>query len=332
MITSFISIAMQAFKVTLPNGSTVSGHHYAPETSSPAYTALDDHRRPLFVAIHGGTYCSTYFDADAKHTAILCSKGLGVPVVAIDRPLYQQTSSFYPIPEGKTYHEGLAAHLDKNILPALWKQFGQGCGSMVLHCHSLATPSAVILAGWHAQERAQGKTPVYPLSGLTISGFGSQSNPNSEATSKFAPPDPLPEWLDMPAEAKDAVMLEKGIVDPAIYKQTKRLHNRFPFAERADYEAIWSDGKWRGLCGAVEVPVMIGMAEKDALWSGTEEHVKEFAGGFSGSERVDASVVKGAPHCIELSYWAQGWYARCFGWALECATAYAVKEAMSQVV
>lgn len=317
---------MQAFKASLPNGRTVSGHHCEPDTSSPAYAALDDSRRPLFVAIHGGSYCSTYFDADAKHSAALCSNALGVPVVAIDRPLYQETSSFYPIPEGKTYHEELAVQLHKHILPTLWKEYGQGCGSMVLHCHSLATPSAVILAGWYARERAQGNTPAYPLSGLTISGFGTQNTPHIVEQTKLPPPDPLPEYTDFDPEDKDKRMFAEGTVAPGIYKQTERLNNRLPYAEVGDYNLIWANGKWRALCGAVEVPVMIGMAEKDALWMGTEEHVREFAGGFSSSERVDASVVKGAPHCIELSYWAQGWYARCFGWALECATAYAMKE------
>jgi pimeloyl-ACP methyl ester carboxylesterase len=319
---------MQAFKITLPNGSTLSGHHSPgrdSHTSSPAYAAVDDTRRPLLVAIHGGTYCSTYFDADAKHSAALCSNGLGVPVVAIDRPLYQGTSSFYPIPAGRTYHEELAVQLHKHILPAVWDEFGRGCcGSMVLHCHSLATPSAVILAGWDAQERARGEKPAYPLSGLTISGFGSQNQPQYVAQTKssaLSSSDPPPEWIDFPLDAKDALMIEEGTADPAIYQQTKMLHNRMPHAERADYDAVWAGGRWRALCGAVEVPVMIGMAEKDALWLGTEDHVREFAAGFGRSQRVDASVVRGAPHCIELSYWAQGWYARCFGWALECAAA-----------
>lgn len=313
---------MQAFKTSLPNGATLSGHLCNPETSSPAYAALHDSRRPLFVAIHGGSYNSTYFDADAKHTAALCSNGLGVPVVAIDRPLYQETSSFYPLPEGKTYHEGLAAQLHKHILPTIWKEYGRSCGSMVLHCHSLATPSAVILAGWHARERAEGATPAYPLSGLTISGFGTQNINTVVEESNAAPP----EFVHLPAEMKDKRMFEKGTVDPAIYKQTERLNNPMPFAELGDYKAVWDGGRWRDLCGAVEVPVMIGMAERDALWRGTQDHVDEFAGGFGGSERVDASLVRGAPHCIELSYWAQGWYARCFGWALECAAAYAAKE------
>ncbi|KAG8157232.1 hypothetical protein KVR01_012940 [Diaporthe batatas] len=321
---------MQAFKVDLPNGSTLSGHNYVPNTSSPVYTALDDSRRPLLVAIHGGTYSSIYFDADEKHSAVLCSEGVGVPVVAIDRPFYKETSPF-TIPEGKTYHEELAVQLHNHILPALWEKFGRGCGSMVLHCHSLATPSAVILSGWLAQERAQGKSPAYPLCGLTLSGFGgNQYHPNYVPQSRQAPPDPVPEWNDWPLDVKDELMIVKGTVDPAIYRQTRRLHNITPRREVGDYELIWNDGKWRAHCGAVELPVMIGIAEKDALWLGSEEHVKEFASGFSKSERVDASLVKGAPHCIELSYWAQGWYARYFGWALECATAYAVREAAAQ--
>lgn len=314
---------MQAFKTSLPNGGTLSGHFYNPETSSPAYAALDDSRRPLFVAIHGGSYTSSYFDADSKHTATLCGKGLGVPVVAIDRPLYKDSSSFYPIPEGKTYHDGLAVHLHKHILPTIWKEYGQGCGSMVLSCHSLAVPSAVMLAGWYARERALADTD-YPLSGLIVHGFGSQNT--ATVVDHPPPPDQVPEYVDLPLELKDTRMFSRDTVDPAIFEQTERLNHRMPYAELGDYTAVWGGDKWRELCGGVRVPVMVGIAEKDALWAGTEEHLREFAGGFSGSERVDASVVKGAPHCIELSYWAQGWYARCFGWALECAAAYAVKE------
>lgn len=315
---------MQAFKTSLANGGTLSGHFCNPETSSPAHSALDDSRRPLLVAIHGGSYSSTYFDADTKHTAVICSKGLGVPVVAIDRPLYKESSSFYPLSEGKTYHDGLAHHLHKHILPTIWREYGKGCGSMVLDCHSLAVPSAVMLAGWYARERALADME-YPLAGLIVHGWGTQNT--ATVVDHPPPPDQVPEYVDLALELKDTRMFSRETVDPAIYKQTARLNHPMPYAELGDYRAAWADGdKWRDLCGVVEAPVMVGIAEKDALWAGTEEHLREFAGGFTGSERVDASVVKGAPHCIELSYWAQGWYARCFGWALECAAAYAAKE------
>lgn len=187
-------------------------------------------------------------------------------------------------------------------------------------------PAPSSLAGWAAQEKERGEEAAYPLAGLVISGFGSQSMPLPREKGTQTPPHPPPEYIDFPIDLKDARMIPEGTADPAIYEQSGRLHESLPYLEIRDYKAIWADGRWRELCGRVKVPVMIGLAELDVLWEGTEEHVKEFAGGFAGSERVDASVVIGAPHCIELSYWAQGWYARCFGWALECAAAYAAKE------
>lgn len=317
---------MEPFKLSLSNGATVTGLHNRPQPSSPGYGAIEDGRRPLVIAIHGGTYSSKYFDADAKHTASLCSNSLGVPVVAIDRPLYQGTTSFYPIPEGKNYHEELAVWLHKYILPAVWSEFGHGCSGVVLHCHSLAVPSAVIVAGWEARERAGGRTPSYPLDSMTISGFGTQKHPEVAVLESHPPPDPTPMFdPTLPARTKDAMIIPEGTADPAVYALTEKLDCPMPYAERADYGLIWFPDGWRALCEAVRVPVLIGMAEHDRLWMGTGEHAEEFAGGFTGSERVEYSVVKEAPHCIELSFMAQGWYARCFGWALECAAASAAR-------
>jgi hypothetical protein len=74
----------------------------------------------------------------------------------------------------------------------------------------------------------------------------------------------------------------------------------------------------------MKVPVLYGLAEHDALWSGKDEHVQEFASKFKSSPRVERGVILGAPHCGELSYWAKGWYMRCFGFAAECAAVEAV--------
>lgn len=348
---------MQPFKLTLSNGATLTGLHNRPRpSSSPGYAAIQDKRRPLVVAIHGGTYSSKYFDADARHTASLCSNSLGVPVVAIDRPLYQGTTSFYPLPEGSTYHEELAVWLHRYILPAVWHEFGRGCcRGLVLHCHSLAVPSAVLVAGWVAreedEERAEGQSPaaaaaacrLYPLDGMTISGFGSQKHPDiiaaglaaAAAASPAADDDddpnlPLFEPALAPA-AKDALVLPAGTADPAVHALTEELDNPMPRAERADYELLWfPEERWRSLCAAVRVPVLVGVAERDGLWVGSRQHAAEFAeGGFAGGggcERLEYGVVGQAPHCMELSYVAQGWYARCFGWALECAAAAAARE------
>lgn len=331
---------MQPFQLTLSNGGTLTGLHHCPDPASPGYRAIDDSERPLLVAIHGSSYSASYFDADATRSAVPWSTALGVPVVAIDRPLYQGTSSFYPLPAGTTYHEQLALWLHRYILPAVWHEFGRGrgCSSVVLHCHSLAVPSAVLAAGRVAAEAARGEVPAYPLAGMTVSGLGSQLTPalaalHAARTTTTTTPPPPPPTDQVPAfaprhaaKAKDDRMIQAGTVDPAVYALTEQLDNPMPYAEVHQYGQIWFPDGWRKLCGAVAVPVLIGMAEHDRLWMGTEEHVREFAGGFTGAERVDASVVKGAPHCIELSYVGQEWYARNFRWALECAAAFAAKK------
>lgn len=316
-------MTMQPFKLTLANGAALTGLHNHPERSA-AFTALEDRHRPLIIAIHGGTYSSSYFDADAKHSATLCSNSLGIPVVAIDRPLYEGSTSLYPLPDGESYHGQLAVWLHRFILPALWAEFGKGCSSMLLHCHSLATPGAVIAAGMHA--RQEGK-PTYPLAGLTISGFGSRVHHANRNVDESR--DEPSEFINFSIEAKDD-MLPAGTADPEIYKQTRRLNKPMPAAELQSMAGIWlhdTEQDWKTFAADVKVPVMIGIAERDTLWVGTEEHVKEFAGGFTRSSRVDASLVKDAPHCLELSYWAQGWYARCFGFAMECAVGFAVRQA-----
>ena len=134
---------MQPFTLTLTNGATLTGLANLPEAlpTGPNF-------KPLMVGLHGGSYSSDYFHVDEKHTAALASNGLGIPWVAVDRPGYKGSTSFYPIPEGSSYHKTLGEWLHRLILPALWQKFGepQGCTSMVLLCHSLGTPGAVIAA------------------------------------------------------------------------------------------------------------------------------------------------------------------------------------------
>ncbi len=71
----------------------------------------------------------------------------------------------------------------------------------------------------------------------------------------------------------------------------------------------------------VGVPVMYALAEKDRLWTVSEQHVRDFAGASRGSPRVESGLVLDTAHCMELSRVGRGWYARVFGFALECAVA-----------
>jgi len=309
---------MEPFSIKLQNGSTLTGiHSIPPQTSGPRY-------KPLIVALHGGTYNASYFDADEKHTAKTQSQALGVPFVAINRPSYGGSTSLYPLPTGVSFHEVLGDLLHKQILPALWATYGvpAGCSALILLPHSLGTPGVVVAAAHHAADPASASS--YPLAGAVISGFGTIL-----ANSEYRPAPAVEGFVRMVPSIKDAVMLPAGTVDPGVHDQSERLNEPMPWEEIAHVipgvlqdappELVWL-ASWRDRWAPkVKVPLMLAVAEKDALWNGSEEHLRDWMSCFTASERVDGSVLKGAPHCIELSYWASGWYARCFGFALECA-------------
>ena len=309
---------MQPFKATLSNSATLTGLHNLPTRTPTTPTHL-----PLIVGLHGGTYSAQYFDVDANHTASIASNGLGVPIVAINRPGYQDSTSFYPIPHGSSYPQEYGAWLHQYILPALWSEFGEpyGCNSLVLYCHSLGTTGAVIAASLHAEEPDNAKP--YPLAGISISGFGTQRAGQPYRPSHGPDVSP-PTSITFPPEVKDSMMLQPGHADPEIYKYTAELNNAMPVEEVVSIESVWLPA-WREWAGNVKVPVMVGIAGDDAMWKGTDEHLRDITSAFTGSGRVDGSIVRGAPHNMEMSYWAKGWYARCFGFAMECAVSFAMK-------
>ncbi|KAI0390306.1 hypothetical protein F5Y17DRAFT_445322 [Xylariaceae sp. FL0594] len=113
-------------------------------------------------------------------------------------------------------------------------------------------------------------------------------------------------------------------------------------ASEAEEKKIKTGKSW---AQSVHVPVMLGLASWDELWidnnpNNTHHRQKEqdwddenekllqtFATQFPRSPRIDTSVVVGAPHNLEMSHWAPGWFARCFGFAVECAVSYGLHDA-----
>jgi hypothetical protein len=307
---------MESFNLTLTNQATLTGLKNIPPPSERQLKRL-----PLFVAIHGGTYTSAYYDVDANHTASLTSNGLGVPFIAINRPCYEDSTSYYPLPAASSFHQEFGTWLHRYILPTLWAEFGKpaGCNSIVLDSHSLGVPGAVIAASMHAEESAQGVRPQYPLAGIILSGFGTQV---IEEEFRLADPKNPPKVINFPSAAKDMLMLPPGSCDPELYKHTDRLNRPMPYDEIYEVRTLWLP-TWKEMWAKnVKVPVMIGLAENDTLWKGTKDHVKDFCAAFPNSVRVDGSVVVGAPHNIEQSHWGRGWFARCFGFALESAASH----------
>jgi pimeloyl-ACP methyl ester carboxylesterase len=312
---------MEPFTLTLGNGATLTGLSNIPKPSptTPKY-------RPLIVGLHGGSYSSSYFNVDAKHTAALASNALSVPFIAINRPGIAGSTSLYPLPPDSSDAETHAAFLHNHILPALWTQFGlsNGCNSLTLLCHSLGTPIAIMAASLFATSHPPDSQPQppYPLAGIIFSGFGIQLIPDSGP--KPDPNTPPPEFLEFTADVKNAIMMPPGTCDPSVYAYHDRLNVKFPFREVSDIHTVWLPRIREEWAKDVTVPVMFGIAERDCYWRATREHVDEMRRLFGKSPRVEGEVVKRAPHNLEISYWAQGWYARGFGFAVECAASWGV--------
>jgi hypothetical protein len=307
---------MKPFKIELSNSAIVTGL-----ISIPSQSRSKPKHVPLVIGIHGGTYSASYFDADVNHTASLTSDGLGVPFLAFNRPGYRDTTPF-PIPSDSSFHIEQGKYFHNLLFPTLWKQFGEpnGCSCLVLLCHSMGVPGSIVAASMQADEPAGSKS--YPLAGLVFSGFGTMG------TSNRAPMRGTTD-LDWPKDVKDDVMLgpvDSGMSDPEIYNQTEALGTTMTLKELTGASpATWFD-HWKEYGGKIKVPVMVGMAEHDHLWQGTAEHVQDFLTGFQGSKRREGGVILESPHCIELSYAGKGWYARTFGFAMECAFANALRE------
>ncbi|KAL4969038.1 uncharacterized protein BDV14DRAFT_196357 [Aspergillus stella-maris] len=301
---------MEPFQLTLPNDGVVAGRHSIPPLSnlSPKY-------RPLIVALHGGTYDSRYFDAHPKYSASLPSAAYGIPFISIDRPSYGGTSSILPVPEGSDFFQKTGTWLHRYILPALWTEFGQPnqCTAIVILAHSLGVIGGVIAAALHAEDDKQ----LYPLAGFIASGMG-----NTQAVSARSAPLPHitidDEHMLLPPEIKDAIMFKPHTTVPDILNLCAHLNAISPTAEIARFADLWMP-VWKEWAARVSVPVMFALVVGDPFFITNEDELEICVQAFRNSGRADGSLVPGAPHCMELSYWAQGWYARCFGFAMECS-------------
>lgn len=306
---------MNFFRLPLNNGVVTGAHSIPPASSSPV------RHRPLIVGLHGGCYDYQYFDASPKYSASLASKAFGVPFITIDRPSYGGISCVLPIPNGSDFTQESAKMMHNSILPRLWYEFGapNGCNCIVLLCHSLGVMVGVAVAAMHAQD----DNPAYPLGGLIASGMG---DIQTKAMQGNTPSYPMVDdnHALCPVQLKDALMFKPGTCTSEILAQSERLNAVCPIAEivgfATEWLPVWKE-QWAPL---VRAPVMFALVEDDPFFEADEKEVARCVGAFKNSVRAEGSLLRGAPHCVELSFWAQGWYARCFGFAMECSVSFSV--------
>ena len=108
--------------------------------------------------------------------------------------------------------------------------------------------------------------------------------------------------------------LSDDTLRPLVWKQTTPFYTE----EIQNLFGSWTkDGpKYKS---GVKIPVLYALGEYDWVWKGTKENIELFIQDFTSAPRIEASVVAGAPHALELGRGSEGWYTRVFGWAIEVA-------------
>ena len=259
-------------------GWRVSGRRRVP--NGPA--ALD---APLIVALHGGTYTSAYFDLPG-FSLLDRAAAAGIPIVAIDRPCYGETT---PLDPGGETIRNSAARLDAIIAGLVARSPAPGRG-IVLLGHSIGAAVALAIAARH---------PSWPLIGVAVSGICLDSPP--EAGAAWAN---LPETImvELPAALKDAVMFgPAGTFGSPMPGLGHDADAPVPRAELIDIVMGWP-AIAAGILGNVCVPVHYRLAEHDQLWITGADQVTRFAACLSGAPKVDAALLPDTGHCIDFHH------------------------------
>lgn len=318
---------MQPFELPFPGNRKTTGLLHLPKTEDHGRTAT-----PLIVAIHGGTYTASYFDANEEYSIRNISNALRIPVVCINRPGYDE-SSVQPGNSGDTWCQSQGRFFHEMILPAIWEAYGgakTNTTSIVLHGHSVGGGVTIATAACYSND----PEPDYPLSGIVTSGI-SWVQSKALATQAEEDASDQEDATDQGANLltssiKDHIMLnaDMNLCTPSIFKTTSTINAPIPSAETLDIQKQWFE-YWRELASEVFVPHLNVLPEHDRLWKVSEDINREFANAFKKCPRMEVSTLPEAPHCIELSRQAEGWYLRSFGFAVECAVAMEVRKERS---
>ncbi|KAJ9606704.1 hypothetical protein H2200_008712 [Cladophialophora chaetospira] len=312
-------MVMEPFLITLSNNAVLSGLASLPKRSSNSPQFY-----PLLVAVHGGTYSSEYFNASPSHSGGTISVQFGVPFVAIDRPGYRGSSALPSIPSDSSFFQEEGRYMHQYILPRLWEEYGQssGASTIVLMGHSLGCSACIIAPALHSQE----KEARYPLAGVVLSGRSITSRlTKSQGEAQLAEARRVG-YVEYPPGVKDPIMFgdpNQGFATPELRRISEQITQRGLVGEFEDRRLQW-DNYWTEYAKQVKVPVMAAIGEHDRLFEASQKDLYNLTSAFTASPKVETVFVAGAPHCLELSHWGTGWYARCFGFAIECATSAAL--------
>ncbi|WP_375396693.1 alpha/beta hydrolase [uncultured Sphingomonas sp.] len=280
----------------------VSGRRRIPDRA--AAPDVPPAEAPLVVALHGGTYTSAYFDLPG-FSLLDRAAAAGIPIVALDRPCYGETT---PLDPGTETIRNSAERLDA-IIAGLVAQSAEPERKIVLLGHSIGAAIALAIAA---------RQPSWRLIGVAVSGMCLESPPEAGAAWSALPETTM---VELPPALKDAVMFGPDhTFDPPMPGLGHHADAPVPRAELIDIVMGWPDIAGDVL-GDVRVPVYYRLGEFDRLWVTDAEQVARFAAALSTAPRVDAALMRGVGHCIDFHRLGAEFQAGQIDFALGCGAA-----------
>jgi pimeloyl-ACP methyl ester carboxylesterase len=262
---------------------------------------------PLLVAVHGGTYTSAYFDL-AGYSLVARAGALGVPLIALDRPGYGQTT---PLEERTETIDKQGDWLN-HIVGEIYCRHGACAPGIVLIGHSVGAATVV---------EASVLPRKWPLLGIAISGI-CLNTPQESKDHWAAMPDQT--WVEMTHDIKDAVMFgPPGTFADATPTLSHEAHSLVPRAELLDIVSGFPS-RVSELLPQIGVPVHYRQGEHDPLWITDSTQVETFAGYLRGSPLVDAGLFMGVGHCIDLHRLGASFHLEQLAFTLRCGTERAI--------
>ncbi len=259
---------------------------------------------PLIVALHGGTYTSEYFDIPG-HSLLDRGADLGIPVIALDRPNYADSS---PLQADDSIILANARALG-GVLGEVWAAHGASTGGVVLIGHSIGAAVVTAIA-------AQAQT--WPLLGIALSGCLVRVPEQSRAAWESLPDIPM---IDLPTPMKDQVMFgPAGSYGDDMPAASYASNTLVPKAELLDITGTWIAGR-AATCARVTVPVYHRQGEFDHLWITDDSEIASFRAGFSSAPTIDSRIQPGSGHCIDFHRAGESFQIGELAFALECAVA-----------
>ncbi|MGI8679624.1 MAG: alpha/beta hydrolase [Jatrophihabitans sp.] len=256
---------------------------------------------PLVIAVPGGTYTSLYFDTPG-HSLLARAAALGVPILAIDRPGYLDST---PVEPGESIILANAEVLD-HLIGELWEAFGDDRSGVVLIGHSIGGAVVTAMAA---------RRPAWPLLGIAVSGCLLQVPPESRAAWDALPDT---EMVELPSPMKDFVMFGPAWTYSDQMPTASHVADApVPRAELLDITGGWI-GRVTSIAAQIDVPVHARQGEFDKLWITDEQQVTNFGAAFTASPSVDARLVRSSGHCIDFHRAGAAFQLEQLAFALEC--------------